>query len=235
MTCNITFVSTDLDHINIIQQELNRCIAPNIQFKYFAGRIEKLADLEQYDILISPANSFGELKGGIDMTYYRLLGREKIADRVSKYIRKYADGEIHIGDFGIVPIDNADTKPSYLVLCPTMVVPMGLPVDSRNAYYYMRAVLKSVRKLSTTIYTGKNMNVLCPIPCIGVGGMNPKLAAKQLRIATESMNGQGIIHAINMSKKEEQENTFRLPHFYADEKMQNMKLAYVETTTLCST
>jgi O-acetyl-ADP-ribose deacetylase (regulator of RNase III) len=227
----ITFVSIDVPHMDAVRQEVSKCKIPGISFDYKSSRIESINDL-QYDILISPANSFGELKGGIDMAYYKLLGREKLADRVSKYIRNYADGEIHIGDFGIVPIGEADQTQTYLVLCPTMVVPMTLPADSRNAYYYMRAVLKAIRKLSNTIYSGKNMSVLCPLPCVGVGGMNHKLAAKQMRIGIESMHGQGVIHAINMTKKEEDDNKFKLPHFYAVEKMQNMKLAYIDTTTV---
>lgn len=227
----ITFVSVNKEHLDPVTRELSKCKNHPYMFSYRAKRIDSIDDL-QFDVLISPANSFGELKGGIDMAYYKFLGREKIAERVGRYIRNYADGEIHVGDYGIIPIDNADHNPNYLVLCPTMVIPMSLPPDSRNAYYYMRAVLKAVRKLTQSIYNGKNISIMCPIPCVGVGGMNPDLVAKQMRIAVDSMNGMGIIHAVNMTKKEEDSNVFKLPHFYSVEKMQNMKFAYIETTTV---
>jgi len=37
-------------------------------------------------------------------------------------------------------------------------------------------------------------------------------------IDIDSMYGKGIIHAINMTKKEEDDNTFGLPHFMRQKK-----------------
>ena len=230
----ITFVCIDTTHMDALKQQISRYSTHNMRFEYKIGRIENITDLQSYNVVISPANCYGELKGGIDMAYYKLLGREALAERVRSYIRHYADGEIHIGDFGIVPLEKLtdNTTPEYLVLCPTMAVPTRLPADSRNAYLYTRAVIKSIRKLKSTVFKDKHLSLMCPIPCVGVGGMDYRIAAKQMKIAIQSMNGEGIIHAINMSKKEEDLNVFGLPHYYACEKMQNMKQAYVESTTL---
>jgi O-acetyl-ADP-ribose deacetylase (regulator of RNase III) len=229
MSTKITFIATEQAHMDSLRYQLAGYGTTEIKFDFKVKIIESIDDLK-YDLIISPANSFGDLKGGIDMAYYRLLGREELAERSRTYVRFYADGEIHVGDYGIIPIFEAKQQPTYLALCPTMTVPGRLPPDSRNAYFYMRAVIKAIRKLKATIYVDKDLSMLCPIPCIGVGGLSHQLVAKQMRIAFESMNGNGIIHAINMSKKEEEDNTFGIPYYYHNEHMQNIKLAYIDTT-----
>jgi hypothetical protein len=174
--------------------------------------------------LISPSNSYGDLSGGIDKTYYNLLGKNKFQTRIINYIRNYEDSEIHVGSYGIVPIGDTNVMPKYLVLVPTMVVPTQLPTDSRNSYLFMRATIKAIRKLKTKIFSDQNLTVLCPVPCVGVGGMEIKKVCKQLKIAIESMNKTGIMYEINMTSMEEQDKS-KFEFMYAGMPIQNMKMA----------
>jgi ribosome-binding factor A len=57
----ITFVSRDADALQVLQNELSD---GKYSFRYVVKDIRKKADLDGYDVYISPANSFGELRGG---------------------------------------------------------------------------------------------------------------------------------------------------------------------------
>lgn len=225
----LTFISTTADHIDILRQTLGAVKDETVEFKYKVKELKTLDDL-QYDVLISPANAYGDLKGGVDMIYFQLLGKYALQDKVKDAIKTQAFGEIHLGDYLIVPLDIVEAKPKLLVLCPTMTVPTELPQNSRNPYLFMRAVMKAIRKIQALI-PDKKIKILCPIPCVGVGNMDPRLVAKQIAIAVESMNLTGIIHEINMRTKEEQEKS-KHSFMFAREHKQNMRMANVYLTTL---
>ncbi len=178
------------------------------------GRIESIKDL-QYDVVISPANSFGELQGGIDMAYYINLGRNDLQEYIYNIIKTNYHGEILIGQYCIVNLQKMQmqkfkeiryTKPNYLVLAPTMTVPMNL-VNSRNAYYYMYAVLSCMDVLleKTAMRT-----VMCPVPCIGVGEMPLPMALFQMETAILARKKMGPIYDI-YDYDEEKNMTYGVP------------------------
>ncbi len=220
---SVTFISTNSTAINYLQGLLVN-ITSDIKFKFNIEEISKIEDLQKYDVIVSPANSYGDLSGGIDKIYYNLLGKKEFQKRVIDCIRTNCYGEVHVGDAVVIPIDNAETNPKYMILAPTMVVPTSLQ-SSRNPYLFMRAAIKYIRKIRDNLL-GKKIKVLCPIPCIGVGSMNHKIVAKQIKIAIESMNGYGIIHMINMTDKKEEE---KCPYnfIYANLPLQNMKMTNI--------
>jgi O-acetyl-ADP-ribose deacetylase (regulator of RNase III) len=228
MATNIVFLSSDADALKVVRQHVLGCDTDEFKYSYLNVRIGTVEQLQEFNIVISPANSYGDIRGGIDMVYFKFLGRDALQQKIKDTIRTHHDGEIHIGNYAVIPTDMA--SPSHLVLCPTMTVPMILPGDSRNAYLFMRAAIRSIRRLADLIPKRiGGLRVLCPVPCIGVGDMNINVAAKQIRIAIDSMNGVGIIHAINMSKKEEEAGTHKRPDFHADTVPYNMKIAFMES------
>lgn len=226
---SVTFISTTSDHTSVLKQTIGSIKDESIEFKYKVKELKDLNDL-QYDVLISPANAYGDLRGGIDIIYFQLLGKYQLQDKIKDTIKTQAFGEIHLGDYLMVPLDIVEAKPKILILCPTMTVPTELSQKSRNPYLFMRAVIKAVRKIQSLI-PDKKIKILCPIPCVGVGNMDIKLVSKQIAIAIESMNFKGIIHDINMRTKEEEakcKHTFMC----ANEPKQNMRMANVYLTTL---
>ena len=88
------------------------------------------------DAVVSPANSYGFMDGGIDALYMSHFGHE-IQTRVRRQIYDHHAGELLVGVADIVETGH-DTIP-LLIAAPTMRVPMVLR-DSPNAYLAARAV-----------------------------------------------------------------------------------------------
>ena len=89
------------------------------------------------DAVVSPANSFGFMGGGIDALYLDHFGFD-LEERVQEAIRQYHQGELIVGNALVV--QTGSDRPRYLIAAPTMRVPMVLD-DSVNAYLATRAAL----------------------------------------------------------------------------------------------
>src|SRR5438270_12094892 len=75
------------------------------------------------DALVSPANSFGFMDGGIDALYTQRFGRN-VQRRLQDLIRTRHHGELLVGAAEIVFTDDASFP--CLLAAPTMRVPMIL-------------------------------------------------------------------------------------------------------------
>src|SRR5260370_830485 len=69
------------------------------------------------DAVVSPANSFGFMDGGIDMLYSQHFGWH-VQERLQKLILDRHHGELIVGAAEIVETDNL--KIPYLISAPTM-------------------------------------------------------------------------------------------------------------------
>jgi O-acetyl-ADP-ribose deacetylase (regulator of RNase III) len=94
------------------------------------------------DAVVSPANSFGFMDGGIDALYLDRFGPE-VQARLHGAIRDRHHGELVVGAAEI--IETGDPQIPYLVAAPTMRVPMILQ-ESVNAYLAARAALLLVSR-----------------------------------------------------------------------------------------
>ncbi len=93
------------------------------------------------DAVVSPANSFGFMDGGIDALYSHHFGWN-VQNRLQELIREKHDGELLVGMADIVDTDNSQIP--FLIAAPTMRVPMILS-NSVNPYLAMRAVLLLIK------------------------------------------------------------------------------------------
>jgi O-acetyl-ADP-ribose deacetylase (regulator of RNase III) len=93
------------------------------------------------DAVVSPANSFGFMDGGIDLLYSRFFGWE-IETRVQDAIKARHHGELLVGAAEIV--ETAHEAIPFLIAAPTMRVPMILR-DTVNPFLAARAVLLLVK------------------------------------------------------------------------------------------
>ncbi len=93
------------------------------------------------DAVVSPANSYGFMDGGIDMLYSQFFGWQ-VQERLQRLIREKHYGELIVGAAEIVETDNL--KIPYLISAPTMRVPMILK-NSVNPYLAARAALLLVK------------------------------------------------------------------------------------------
>src|SRR5687767_10875535 len=77
----------------------------------------------QRDAVVSPANSFGFMDGGIDRLYSQHFGWG-VQDRLQELIRTRHHGELLVGTAEIV--DTYDSRIPFVIAAPTMRVPMIL-------------------------------------------------------------------------------------------------------------
>lgn len=150
-------------------------------WREFFGEEENIKILEgdltnvSCDALVSPANSFGFMDGGVDYAISMRLGWELQFD-LQKKIKSLPEGELIVGK--AIIIETGDASIPYLVAAPTMRVPMSFNIStSINAYLAMKATLIETQKHP------KIEHVAIPGFCTGVGKMQTQIAARQMYLA----------------------------------------------------
>ena len=144
------------------------------------------------DALVSPANSFGFMDGGIDRLYTEFFG-PAVQERVQACIRSCHGGELLVGQADIVPTGNH--RIPYLIAAPTMRVPAALG-RSIHPYLATRAVLLLILqgRFSCGESAGQSVadrvrRVAFPGLGTGVGRVSPMAYARQMRAAIELRAG----------------------------------------------
>jgi O-acetyl-ADP-ribose deacetylase (regulator of RNase III) len=134
------------------------------------------------DAVVSPANSFGFMDGGIDLAYRRYFGRE-IQLRVQGKIKNDFFGELPVGQATVVSTGHENIP--HLVVAPTMRIPDRIG-DTLNVYLAFRAALLAVlahnRRTATAI---ESLRV--PALGTGVGAMPLVRAGRQMHAAYVSV------------------------------------------------
>lgn len=125
------------------------------------------------DAILSPANSFGFMDGGIDLAYSHFFGWD-LQDRLRERLRREYSGELPVGSAVIVSTHHQDIR--YLVSAPTMRVPANI-ADTVNVYLAFRSALLVVKAAAET------KSLLSPALGTGVGGMPVERAARQMYAA----------------------------------------------------
>jgi O-acetyl-ADP-ribose deacetylase (regulator of RNase III) len=136
---------------------------------------------EPTDAIVSPANSFGFMDGGIDLAYSLRFGWG-LEERLQALLRAEHDGELPVGQAVIV--DTGDARFPLMVSAPTMRVPMDVS-ETVNAYLAFRAVIRTVRAHNQSA-ARRIETVLCPGLGTAVGRMHPKVCARQMYHAYET-------------------------------------------------
>lgn len=148
---------------------------PNVQI-HEADILSKRADA-----VLSPANSFGFMDGGIDLAYSNFFGWD-LQDRLQETLRRQHAGELPVGQAAVVPTHHRDIP--FLVSAPTMRVP-GDIADTVNVYLAFRAALLAVKDRNDI------QTLLSPALGTGVGCMPIERAARQMYAAyAEVMLGE---------------------------------------------
>ena len=125
------------------------------------------------DAIVSPANSFGFMDGGIDLAYSQFFGWD-LQERLRDIIQQEHAGELPVGCAAIVPTHHKAIP--FLVSAPTMRIPATI-ADTVNVYLAFRAALLAAKK-STQI-----RSLLSPALGTGVGAMPIDRAARQMQAA----------------------------------------------------
>ncbi|MBW4540487.1 MAG: macro domain-containing protein [Myxacorys chilensis ATA2-1-KO14] len=142
------------------------------------------------DAVVSPANSFGFMDGGIDARYSDRFGWH-VQERLQKLIQTKHYGELLVGMAEIVETNHPAIP--YLIAAPTMRIPMVLR-DSVNPYLAARAVLLLVKhgKFESGSLAGEKISdvvqtVAFPGLATGIGQVDVNVCARQVRAAIEDI------------------------------------------------
>lgn len=142
------------------------------------------------DAVVSPANSFGFMDGGIDMLYTQHFGWH-VQERLQEAIREHHHGELLVGAAEIVETDDPDLP--FLIAAPTMRVSTILR-DSVNPYLAARAALLLAAHGTFTqgTYAGERIadfvdSLAFPGLGTGVGRVGPNTCARQVRAAMDAV------------------------------------------------
>jgi O-acetyl-ADP-ribose deacetylase (regulator of RNase III) len=124
------------------------------------------------DAIVSPANSFGFMDGGLDYALSERFGWD-LEKKLQKIIKELPEGELLVGQ--ALLLETGDKTIPLLISAPTMRIPTNFNIDtSINAYLAMKAILIKAKgdiRISS---------VAIPGLCTGVGRMQPMIAAKQM-------------------------------------------------------
>jgi O-acetyl-ADP-ribose deacetylase (regulator of RNase III) len=142
--------------------------------------------LHTYDCLVSPANSFGMMDGGIDAAIIQFFGIS-LMERVQKKILDEYLGEQSVGTSFI--IETGHPQYPFLAHTPTMRVPMQI-VGTDIPYVAMWAMLLAVEQHNRDSATPtlrerkrKIEVIACPGLGTGIGKIAPDEAARQMALA----------------------------------------------------
>lgn len=128
----IIFCTLDSRLLECFQNEINLRKTQYITAKQ--GDIIQITLEQNADAIVSPANSFGDMGGGVDLRYREYFGWQ-LEERLQKAIAQKPFGELLVGDALVINTGHNTIK--NLVCAPTMRFPHVLP-DPEPGYLASR-------------------------------------------------------------------------------------------------
>ncbi|GAB4521618.1 MAG: hypothetical protein OHK0046_33240 [Anaerolineae bacterium] len=139
---------------------------------------QRFESLPEFDCMVSAANSFGLMDGGVDAAITHFFGEELMLRVQTRIIEDYF-GEQPVGTSMIV--ETEDEKHPYIAHTPTMRVPMDIR-GTDNVYLAMAAMLRAVHH-----HNKANANQINRVACPGLGTLTGRMpfdeAARQMALA----------------------------------------------------
>lgn len=193
----------DLEKIYLVDQSLalvqawNQVFANYDLIETYQGDYFEIAA----DAMVSPANSFGIMDGGLDLAIRDELGFE-VETQLQKVIVEKHHGELNVGCAEIIKTHHV--KWSYLIAAPTMRVPQNI-VGTLNAYLAFRAILLAIKLHNSSETNDKIKTLVCCGLGTGIGQLAPRQCAAQMRVAFNYVSKPARIpsfaeiHQVNLS------------------------------------
>lgn len=140
------------------------------------------------DAIVSPANSFGFMNGGVDALYTKHFGPQ-LEERLQRVIQERHGGELLIGQAEMIP--TGARAPRFLIAAPTMRYPLTIR-DTVNPYLAARAVLRlctgtELLPGSQRLIRDEVSTVAFPGLGTGIGRVSPTACARQVREAIDGV------------------------------------------------
>jgi O-acetyl-ADP-ribose deacetylase (regulator of RNase III) len=146
------------------------------------------------DALVSPANSFGIMDGGLDAAIRAQLGGD-VQSAVQRRILDQHHGELPVGAAEVVATGHA--RWPFLVVAPTMRVPESV-AHTLNAYLAFRALLLAVARHNRESPKQRIESIVVPGLGTGIGAMDARRCAAQMRLAFDHASKPARIPSFSM-------------------------------------
>ena len=131
---------------------------------------DRFENLGQFDCMVSAANSFGLMDGGVDLAIISFFGIE-LMDRVQAMVIDEFFGEQPIGTSVIV--ETGHPRHPYIAHTPTMRVPMSI-VSTDNVYTAMWALLVAIAR-----HNKREAHKIDIVACPGLGTATGQMPAAE--------------------------------------------------------
>lgn len=170
------------DYNKHIVTEMANILKDISQSRFIVSDVETLLSKDlKIDVIISPANSFASMGGGIDRVLRNMFSgvETKIQDEIKKKklgISSRGDPFLPVGDCIIVPTGNDKCK--YMASAPTMYLPRNI-VGTDNVYKAFLAVLNKVGSIPLQT----DITIACCGLGTGIGGLSGTECATQIKKA----------------------------------------------------
>ncbi len=138
-------------------------------------------ELPRFDCMVSAANSFGLMDGGVDLAIINFFG-DGLEKRVQNRIIDQYLGEQPVGTSFIIETEHPHHP--YMAHTPTMRVPMSIQ-GTDHVYLAMRAMSLAVGRFNQAL--GGIKVVACPGLGTATGRMPAKEAARQMALAYQTV------------------------------------------------
>lgn len=161
--------------IQLIDENKEMCNQWKIHFKDCKDVVIYCGDFFSLstDCVVSPANSFGFMDGGLDLVISKVIGWQ-VQEKLQKQIQEKYFGELLVGQAELVETDFKEIP--FCIVAPTMRVPQILK-DTVNVYLASKAIfylLKNESRINTVTISGLGT---------GVGKVPYDVCAKQMKQA----------------------------------------------------
>ncbi len=138
-------------------------------------------NLSNFDCMVSAANSFGLMDGGVDLAIIDFFGQKLMQSVQANILQKYL-GEQPVGTSMIIKTEHP--KHPFIAHTPTMRLPMQIS-HTDNVYVAMWAMLLAVRE-----HNQNNAQAIEIVACPGLGTATGKMpfseAAQQMALAYQN-------------------------------------------------
>lgn len=140
--------------------------------------------------IVSPANSFGFMGGGLDGVISRRLGKQTQIN-VQKYIKNTLIGELLVGQ--AIMVETGDKDFPFCLSAPTMRVSLNIN-NTPNIYLASKAIFATL--LTYPLLKSVNISGLGT----GVGGVSPEHCAEQMRLAYDEVWLRKMTHPQSLTQ-----------------------------------
>lgn len=154
----------DINHELVREWEKCFCTFENVNI--VCGDILQFAE----NTIVSPANSYGFMDGGIDRLYTEYFGLQPQTE-VQRAIERRDEGYLPVG--ASVLVETGHHTIPYMISAPTMLTPGAIPPS--NCFFAMSAVLMSAERNSSIV-----KKVYCPGLGTMTGRLSPDIAAREM-------------------------------------------------------